>query len=88
MSESKIIKTKKAIRALVTIGLEAGIAMLGLEEIMSPVQTIIANATVGLGAQLFSTEKELQVDEDKAYLLYACQNRMIASQQMRMSNVR
>lgn len=57
-------KTKKALRTLVPIGLEAGIAMLGLEEIMSPMQTIIANAAVGLGAQLFCAEKELQLADD------------------------
>lgn len=77
MSENGMRKTKKALRTLVPIGLEAGIAMLGLEGIVSPMQTIIANAAVGLGAQLFCTEKELQVAEDKAYLFYACQNRMI-----------
>lgn len=77
MSGSGMRKTKKALRTLVPIGLEAGIAMLGLEEIMSPMQTIIANAAVGLGAQLFCTEKELQLAEDKAYLFYARQNEMI-----------
>lgn len=77
MSENGIRNTKKTIKTLVPIGLEAGIAMLGLEEIMSPVQTIIANAAVGLGAQFFCVEKELQVAEDKAYLFYARQNGMI-----------
>ena len=77
MSESGMRRTKKALRTLVPVGLEAGIAMLGLEEIMSPIQTIIANAAVGLGAQLFCTEKELQLAEDKAYLFYARQNEMI-----------
>lgn len=77
MSENGIRKTKKAIKTLVPIGLEAGIAMLGLEEIMSPVQTIIANAAVSLGAHFFCAERELQVAEEKAYLFYARQNGMI-----------
>lgn len=77
MSENGIRKTKKTIKTLVPIGLEAGIAMLGLEEIMSPVQIIIANAAVSLGAQFFCAERELQVAEEKAYLFYARQNGMI-----------
>lgn len=80
MSESGMRKTKRALRTLVPIGVEAGIAMLGLEGIMSPKQTIIANAIFDLlGVKLFCTKKESQLDEDKAYLFYARQNGMIMS---------
>lgn len=77
MSSSGIRKTKRALRALVPVGLEAGISVLGLAGIMSPMHTIIANAAVGLWAQLFCTEKGVQVDKDKAYLFYARQNEVI-----------
>ena len=77
MRANGIRRTKKALRTLVPIGLEAGIAVLGLEELISPMQSIIANAAVGLSAQFFCTEKETQVAEDKAYLFYARQNGMI-----------
>ncbi|MCD8058656.1 MAG: DUF6236 family protein [Bacteroides fragilis] len=77
MKESGIRKTKRALRILVPIGLETGIAMLGLEGIISPAQTIIANAAAGLGAKLFCEEKESQISADKAYLFYARKNGII-----------
>lgn len=79
MSANRMKKTKKALKIIVPVGLEAGISMLGLEGIMSPMQTIMANAAVGLFAQFFCTEEELQVTEDKAYLFYASRNGIIMS---------
>ncbi len=77
MSSSGIGKTKKALRTLVPMGLGVGISVLESMGIMSPMHTVVANAAVGLGAQLFCTEREAQVDEDKAYLFYARQNGVI-----------
>lgn len=77
MSSNGIRKTKKALRTLVPIGLEAGIAMLGLEGIISSRSSIIANLGVGLSAHIFCTEKESKVDKEKAYLFYARQNGII-----------
>ena len=71
MSSNRIRKTKKALRTLVPIGLEAGIEMLELKGIISPMLSIIADKVVGLSAQFLCTEKESQVDEEKAYLFYA-----------------
>lgn len=79
MSSKRIRKTQKALQTLVPIGLGVGIKVLELGEIISPVQSIIADSVVGLSSQFFCTEKESQVDEEKAYLFYARQNGLIVS---------
>lgn len=43
-SSDGIRKTKKALRMLIPVGLETGIGVLGLEGMISPMQSIIANA--------------------------------------------
>lgn len=79
MCENGIRKRRNALRTLIPIGAEAGVAVLGLMGVLPPMQSIIANAAIGVSAQIFCAEKETEVAEDKAYLFYARKNGIITS---------
>lgn len=77
MSERGMKKTKKALRTLIPMGVETCTAILKSKGKMSSMQAIVANQMVKFGMKLFSTEQELKLDEEKAYLFYARENGLV-----------
>lgn len=74
MNSNGIRKAKKALKILVPLGMELGGSILESRGIISAMEAKMANVAANLGVHFFCTEKEPQIDENKAYLFYGRKN--------------
>lgn len=71
MEERRIQKKKNAVKTLIPIGLNVGINLLAASAAVLPINAVVANGAITIGATIFQTKNEPYIDENSAYLFYA-----------------